>query len=93
MYLCYINNEFVNPELNPEKAMLPISDLIIQRGVGVFEVIATHKSKALMLTPHLERFINSAASSGIENIPDIDFMKNIIREGIAKVDKPLRIKA
>ena len=93
MYLCYINNEFVNPELNPEKAMLPISDLIIQRGVGVFEVIASHKSKALMLTPHLERFINSATSSGIINIPDINFMKDIIHEGILKVNKPVRIKA
>ncbi len=83
-----MNGEFIEPD----KAVLPISDLIIQRGVGVFEVIATHKSKALMLTPHLNRLLNSAKSSGIINIPDIEFMKKIIREGISKIAHEVRVK-
>ena len=89
MYLCYIDGEFKKPE----DAKFPISDLIIQRGVGVFEVMATHDLKILMLTPHLERFKNSAASCGIINLPDVEFMKKIIHEGVLKINKDVRVKA
>ena len=64
--LCYIDGKFVKPE----EACLPLSDLIIQRGVGVFEAFASFNGKSLMLTPHMNRFIASAKSSGIENLPD-----------------------
>ena len=50
MFLCYIDGKFVKPE----EAKLPLSDLIIQRGVGVFEALASHNLKPLMLTPHDE---------------------------------------
>ena len=88
MYLCYINGKFVTPD----EANLPVSDLIIQRGVGVFEAIATHGLKSLMLTPHLERLLNSAAKTGITNLPDIEFMKKIIREGISKIGRDTRVR-
>ncbi len=86
--LCYVDGKFVRPE----EASLPLSDLIIQRGVGVFEAFASFGGKSLMLTPHMERFIASAKSSGIENIPDVEFMKNVVREGIAKVGHDVRIR-
>ena len=88
MYLCYIDGKFVTQE----DAKLPVSDLIIQRGVGVFEAIATHGLKSLMLTPHLERLLNSAKKTGITNLPDIEFMKKIIREGISKIGKDTRVR-
>lgn len=88
MFLCYIDGKFVKPE----DAKLPISDLIIQRGVGVFEALASHNLKPLMLTPHMTRFVNSAKSSGIANIPDVEFMKNIIREGIKKIGRDVRVR-
>ncbi len=88
IHLCYIDGKFVKPE----EANLPVSDLIIQRGVGVFEAFASFGLKPLMLTPHMERFIASAKTSGIANIPDIEFMKNIVREGIAKIGKDVRIR-
>ena len=88
IYLCYIDGKFVKPE----EASLPISDLIIQRGVGVFEAFASFGGKSLMLTPHMERFIASAKSSEIANIPDIEYMKNVVREGIARVGHDVRIR-
>lgn len=88
IHLCYINGKFVKPE----EASLPISDLIIQRGVGVFEAFASFGGKSLMLTPHMERFIASAKSSGIANIPDIEQMKSVVREGIAKIGHDVRIR-
>ena len=78
--------------MKPEEACLPLSDLIIQRGVGVFEAFASFGGKSLMLTPHMERFIASAKSSGIENLPDVEFMKDVVREGIAKCGKDVRVR-
>lgn len=86
--LCFIDGTFVKPE----EAKLPLSDLIIQRGVGVFEAFASFNLKPLMLTPHMTRFIASAQSSGIANIPDVEYMKGIVREGIAKIGHDVRIR-
>ena len=88
IHLCFIDGKFVGPE----EAVLPVSDLIIQRGVGVFEAFASFGGKSLMLTPHMERFIASAKSSGIENLPDVEYMKKVVREGIAKIGHDVRIR-
>ena len=88
IHLCFIDGKFVGGD----GASLPISDLIIQRGVGVFEAFASFGGKPLMLTPHMERFIASAKSSGIANLPDIEYMKGIVREGIKKVGKDVRVR-
>ena len=88
MMLCFIDGKFVKGE----EAVLPMSDLIIQRGVGVFEAFASFGGKSLMLTPHMNRFIASAESSGIANIPDVEYMKNVVREGIAKVGHDVRVR-
>ena len=81
MELCYIEGRFVAPE----EARLPLSDLIIQRGVGVLETVGTHKGRPLMLTPHLERFMRSAESSRIRPPLTMEEMAGIVREGIARV--------
>ena len=88
MLLCFVDGKFVKGE----DAVLPMSDLIIQRGVGVFEAFASFGGKCLMLTPHMERFIASAKSSGIANIPDMEYMKSVVREGIAKVGRDVRVR-
>ena len=86
--LCFVDGKFVKAD----EAFLPLSDLIIQRGVGVFEAFASFGGKSLMLTPHMERFIASAKSSGIANLPDIEYMKGIVREGIARVGHDVRVR-
>ena len=92
MELCYIDGRFL--PLNDAK--LPVTDLIIQRGVGVFEVIATHNGRPLLLTPHLERLAKSAESSRIVSGPSFDDMKRVIREGVSRASDngtAIRVKA
>jgi branched-chain amino acid aminotransferase len=88
MKLCYVGGKFVPPS----EALLPISDLIIQRGVGIFETISTHLKRPLMLTPHLERLLTGAKNSYIQSPLGIADMRDIIREGIEKLDEDLLIK-
>ena len=88
IFLSYFDGKFVGPE----EAKLPVSDLIIQRGVGVFEALASINLKPLMLTPHMERFMNSAKSLNMVNLPDVEFMKSVVREGIAKVGHDVRVR-
>lgn len=77
--LCYMDGAF--RPLN--EATLPVSDLIIQRGVGVFESIPTVNGRPLCMTAHIERLIVSAKASTIEFPVAPDAMKSIIREGLA----------
>lgn len=88
MRLCYIDGRFVPPE----EARLPLSDLIIQRGVGVFEVIGTHHKRPLMLTSHLKRLLNGAKRSRIRTVLSIEAMKDIVQEGLARLDDESQIK-
>lgn len=88
MKLCYVDGKFVEPA----EALLPISDLIIQRGVGVFETISTYQKRPLMLTPHLERLLTGAKNSYIHPPLGIVEMRDIVREGIARLDEELLIK-
>ena len=41
MELCHIDGRFVPPS----EAVLPVSDLIIQRGIGVFETVGTYEKR------------------------------------------------
>ena len=88
MKLCYVNGKFVNPS----EALLPISDLIIQRGIGVFETISTYQKRPLMLTAHLERLLTGAKNSYIRPPLGIVEMRDIVRAGIAQLDEELLIK-
>ena len=88
IFLSYFDGKFVGPE----EAKLPVSDLIIQRGVGVFEALASINLRPLMLTPHMERFFNSAKSLKMVNLPDVELIKSVVREGIKKVGHDVRIR-
>ena len=79
--LCYMNGEF----LPLQKAVLPVSDYVIQRGVGVFESICTFRRRPLMLSPHLERLARSAGSAGITMPLLLEDLKAVIRDGIGKM--------
>lgn len=88
MSLCYINGAF-QPR---EKASIPVSDYIILRGVGVFESICTFRKQPLMLTPHLERLVRSAESASIALPIPVDEIKDIIREGIARMKEDCLVR-
>lgn len=53
---------FVNDTIVPvESALLPIGDLGIQRGYGIFDFFRVNGIKPLFIQDHLDRFFNSAA--------------------------------
>lgn len=54
---CFANNQI---ELL-EKAGVPVGDLMVQRGYGIFDFLRVQDNKPLFLQAHLDRFFNSAA--------------------------------
>ena len=53
---CYCNGKFAPLETTG----LPVSDLIIQRGYGIFDFLRVDGQRPLFLEDHLDRFYNSA---------------------------------
>lgn len=53
---CYINKQIVPIE----KAGVLVTDLLVQRGYGIFDYLRVANNKPLFLEDHLERFYNSA---------------------------------
>jgi branched-chain amino acid aminotransferase len=88
MDLCYVDGSFIPLQ----EATLPVTDLIIQRGVGVFDSISTHRRRPIRLTAHLKRFQNSASEAGIYLPLPLEEMASIIRQGIEKIDSETVIR-
>ena len=85
MSICYFEGEF-RPT---SECRLPVTDLAIQRGVGVFDSIRIYKHKAFALSAHLERLAKSAEGAGIQYGNIVEKMFDIIREGAARPDCPM----
>ena len=88
MELCHIDGRFVPPS----EAALPVSDLIIQRGIGVFETVGTYEKRPLMLTPHLERLLAGAERLRIRPTLSLGEMRDVVKEGIVRLDAELQVK-
>lgn len=58
----YVDGEFVPAD----SAVLPLTDLSILRGYGVFDLLRTYDGVPFRLDAHLERLARSAAAIGLE---------------------------
>lgn len=85
MSICYFEGEF-HP--TPE-CRLPVTDLAIQRGVGVFDSIRIYRHRAFALRAHLERLAKSAEGAGIRCGDIVERLHDVIREGAARPDCPM----
>jgi branched-chain amino acid aminotransferase len=67
-----------------------VTDLAIQRGVGVFDSLRIYDRKAMAITAHMKRLEESARVSGIdvESGDIIKRMTEIVREGAKREDCP-----
>lgn len=74
--LCYFNGEFIPYD----KIRIPVSDLQLQRGYGIFDFFRTRKGQIPWLNDYLQRLSNSIRLSGIETDMDVDQLKPIIHE-------------
>jgi branched-chain amino acid aminotransferase len=81
----FINNQFVKVE----EAVLPVGDLSIQRGYGVFDFFRTEEHVPLFIDHHLDRLRLSASVLRLQLPYNNDELKNIVRELISKNDLPI----
>lgn len=79
MAICYCNGKYAPLS----ECSLPITDLVIQRGVGTFETIRIYRGKTFAMAQHLERLAESVAGAGIIGGGIIEKLPEVIRDGLA----------
>lgn len=62
MNIYYVDGKF----LPADQAMIPVDDLAIIRGIGVFDLLRTYSGKPLFLKEHVERLENSARQINLQ---------------------------
>ena len=65
-----------------EECRIPVTDLAIQRGVGVFDSIRTYGKNIFALKEHIERLSESAKRCGMEAEKIINELPDIIKKGV-----------
>ena len=80
----YIDGEFVAAQ----KAVIPVDDLAILRGIGVFDLLRTYDGEPFFLDAHIERLETSARKIGL-NLPwSHDEIRTVVQETLARNDIP-----
>ncbi len=77
---CYANNEIIPIE----KAGVPVSDLLVQRGYGIFDFLRVAYYQPLFIEDHLDRFFNSAAEMRLPINETKEEIKKIVATLIEK---------
>jgi branched-chain amino acid aminotransferase len=62
MYTYYVDGEFVSAD----RAMIPVDDLALVRGIGVFDLLRTYHGKPCFLKEHVDRLLASARSIDLQ---------------------------
>lgn len=62
MPIYYVNGQFVPAE----EAVIPVDDLAVVRGIGVFDLCRTYAGKPLFLQEHVQRLFESARAINLE---------------------------
>ncbi|MBF0412981.1 MAG: aminotransferase class IV family protein [Desulfamplus sp.] len=70
----YVDGKFIHAD----KAVIPVDDLAVLRGVGVFDLMRTHKGKPCFLKEHVERLRNSAIKIDLKIEWSSDELEQII---------------
>lgn len=84
MGIYYIDGTFVNEE----DAVLPVSDLLILRGYGVFDFMRTYGGRPFHLDAHIKRLQNSAALVELSCPWSYQKLHDIVMEVISRNDYP-----
>src|SRR6478735_11553483 len=73
---CFLNDQW----LPLEKAGMPVTDLAVQRGYGIFDYIRVNGDTPLYIDDHLDRFYHSASKMRLEVGYEAGALKKIIKE-------------
>ena len=66
-------------EVTKEEFQIPVEDLVIWRGDGIFEAIGIHQGFLFALEEHIERFKKSAQKMHFDNIDFDKIEKDLVR--------------
>jgi branched-chain amino acid aminotransferase len=88
MALCYYDGSF----RSRDEVFLPVTDLSIQRGIGVFDSLRTYGKKPFALMKHLRRFADSAETSGFRGLASCEDMEAIVWEGVRRMDEDVLVR-
>ena len=80
----YFNGEWVSEE----KLLIPVKDLSVVRGFGVFDFLRTYQGKPFRMEAHVDRFFNSAKFLELEIPADREAIMKVIEEGIERNGLP-----
>lgn len=76
---------FANNKIQPiETAGVPVTDLLVQRGYGIFDFLRVAKDKPLFIDDHLDRFFHSAKVMRLTIPQTREDIKAIVKELIQK---------
>ncbi len=80
--ICYIDGKIV-PE---ESAAIPINDMAVLRGYGVFDFLRTYGGRPFHLNAHLARFRRSAEILGLDIPKSAAEIRDIVAECLGKCE-------
>lgn len=76
--LHYLDGEWVTED----KLLIPVSDLSVARGFGVFDYLRTYDNRPFRLQAHIERFYNSAHLIGLQSPVSKQELHHIVQVGL-----------
>ncbi len=80
MSIYYVDGKFVPAD----EAVIPVDDLAIIRGIGVFDLLRTYEGKPYFLNEHVERLLNSAKAIN-QDIPwSHDDICDVVQQTLAR---------
>lgn len=88
MNLCYRNGVY----LPLDEVSIPVTDLLVQRGIGVFDSIRTYDGRPFALREHLRRLETSAREAAMELPLSQEELEAIIREGVRRVGGEVTVR-
>lgn len=84
MPIYYVDGQFVPAE----KAVIPVDDLALLRGIGVFDLLRTYDGKPYFLDAHIERLENSARKIDLPLPWSHDDIAGVVKATLAKNEIP-----
>ncbi len=84
MAIYYIDGEFVPAE----KAVIPVDDLAILRGIGVFDLLRTYNGEPYFLDAHIDRLEGSAQKIGLALPWSHEQIAKVVEATLAKNNIP-----
>jgi branched-chain amino acid aminotransferase len=80
----YVDGRFVPAD----RAMIPVDDLAVLRGLGVFDFLRTYGGRPFYLRRHLQRLQRSAELTGLRLPCSLDALEDIVQQTLARNDHP-----